>query len=214
MSRKFISNLNILDAYLKKLDDNKEYSRRTFLALTGSIFLSSVLVGCSATKEETKEIQDEKETEDAISINENTTAAFTALEIIKETTKELKESTEEIRNTDEMTEQVRNAVKNFDVLYKFIMGEDFDKLEENEKIDMITASMSFTEIINTVEPDYKQDISKKWAEIKEKCKDFIDEYDLYDKAVELGATIYEKGSSAWDSIKEYASDVKEEAKSR
>ncbi len=216
MSKKFVTNLNLLDNCINMLETRKNdnYDRRTFLALTGSIGIGLALSSCSSNtvKEETN--QNTKSEKNVLEKNDNSSAAFTALEIIKETTEELKNSSDEIRKTPEMTEKVQTAVKNFDVLYKFMIGEDFDKLEDNDKIDMITASMSFTEIINTVEPNYKEEIGTKWGEIKGKCSDYIEKHNLYDKAVNLGASVYEKATNVWDSLKEYAKDVKEEAKSR
>lgn len=213
-----IKNLELQDNWIEKLEKyaNNNYTRRSFVALMGSISVGFALSGCGSKQVEEKKTEDNSVIEDNIQklSESDSTAAYTALEIIKDTTKELKDSTEEIRQTPEMTAQVQNAVKNYDVLYKFMMGEDFDKLEENDKIDMITASMSFTEIINTVEPDYKTEISNKWADIKAKCSDYIEKHDLYNKAVDLGAKAYEKAGSAWDGIKEYANDVKEEAKRR
>lgn len=216
MSKDYITNLNLLDNCINMLETmkNQNYNRRTFLALTGSIGIGFALSGCASNtvKEETN--QNEEPKENTPEIKDDASAAFTALEIIKETTQELKTSSDEIRQTPEMTQKVQNAVTNFDVLYKFMIGEDFDKLEDNDKIDMITASMSFVEIINTVEPNYKEEISTRWTEIKEKCSDYIEKHDLYNKAVDLGASAYEKASNAWDSLKDYAKDVKEEAKSR
>lgn len=216
MSKDFVTDLNLLNNFINQLETriNQNYSRRSFLVLSGTIGMSLALSGCASNtvKEETNENTEPKE--NLSEINDNSSAAFTALKIIKETTEELKTSSAEIRQTPEMTEKVQSAIENFDVLYKFMMGEDFDKLEDNDKIDMITASMSFTEIINTVEPNYKEEISTKWSEIKGKCSEFIEKYDIYEKAVELGASAYEKASNAWDSLKDYAKDVKEEAKSR
>lgn len=206
-----VDKLRVLDKLLEFISENKSnsMSRRGVLALFATIGATCLITGC--TKDE-KYVDDYRDnyTEENANENTNTTdvqdiaegviedyengvpAAYEALAIIKETTEALKNSTEETRNTPEMDAMVRDAVQNFDVLYRFMMGEEFDTIPENDRIDMISATMSFTEIINTVEPNYKSDINDKYKDIKSKFSNFINEHQdeidaIYQKAVDVTA---------------------------
>lgn len=242
-----VDKLNLADKTITWFKNNRKIIINTAMA----VCLSVTLFGCGnsdntvsvdvnepglESNEETIDSNDEVTATDVIDeaiedsfypdevtdVADNKSAVITSINLTKTYAKKLKKMAEEVKESDEYTEGLKQTVAEFDALYRFIMGDTykdtsitFEDLSTSEKISAIDGTMSVGEIVTTVEPNYKEDIKEKYEEIKEKYKNskfkkkFDELYDKYepklrDKAVDIAAKGY-------NSISDFISDVKEEA---
>ncbi len=227
-----VKDINLSDKVIEFIKEHKMAITSTFMAVS----LSVTLMGCTPATNEQEEIVDNQNTEqttaeeveNALTNEQKETsettadkksAVITSVNLAKESAEKLKDMKETATSSQEYQEGLKQSVAEFDALYRMIVkgenyqGITFEDLSTAEKIDTIDSTMSIGEIIETVEPNHKEDIETKKQEIYSSYKDFIDKYGpkIREKVVSGGAWIYNKGKEAASEAKDIWSDIKEEA---
>ncbi len=227
-----VKDINLSDKVIEFIKEHKMAITSTFMAVS----LSVTLMGCTPATNEQEEIVDNQNTEqttaeeveNALTNEQKETsettadkksAVITSVNLAKESAEKLKDMKETATSSQEYQEGLKQSVAEFDALYRMIVkgenyqGITFEDLSTAEKIDTIDSTMSIGEIIETVEPNHKEDIETKKQEIYSSYKDFIDKYgpEIREKVVLGGAWIYNKGKEAASEAKDIWSDIKEEA---
>lgn len=227
-----VKDINLSDKVIEFIKEHKMAITSTFIAVS----LSVTLMGCTPAQNEQEEVNNNPDTEEVIEstqeeinnptteennneIANNKSAVITSVNIAKESAEKLKELKDTATSSEEYEAGLKQSVAEFDALYGMIVkgesyqGITFEDLSTKEKIDTIDSTMTIGEIIETVEPNYKEDIETKKQEIYSSYKDFIDKYGpkIREKVVSGGAWLYNKGKDAASEAKDIWSDIKEEA---
>lgn len=174
-----------------------------------SVALASTLIGCQTTKDEPQNTEitqnTDQNTENSQDSNyneideylqtqkEKDTQAEAAISIMLDGAEKLKESASESANSEDVQNELSNAMENFKVLSDFIFnggeidGVTFSELSDEGKEHAKNALNSLDNTINELIPNYKERFKEWFTDSAAKGLDALD-------------SLKDKGSELWDEI--------------